>query len=68
MDFGELMQTIAAIFIILIFLIVLVSRAIFENKYDEIMREKVYQIQVVTPDGKVYPVSDYSYYWEIRGE
>lgn len=68
MDFGELMQTIAAIFVILIFLIALVSRAIFENKYDEIMREKVYQLQVVTPDGKVYPVGDYSYYWEVRSE
>ena len=68
MDKEEMFYTIWFSFFIVIFIVCAFWRISMENKYDEIMREKVYQIQVVTPDGKVYPVSDYSYYWEIRGE
>ncbi len=68
MDKEEMFYTIWFSFFIVIFIVCAFWRVSMENKYDEILREKVYQLQVVTPDGKVYPVGDYSYYWEVRSE
>ena len=52
-------------FMIIILLIIAIGgmiRISLENKYNELLREKIYQIQIVTPDGKIYPIDDYSYY------
>lgn len=68
MDKEEMFYIIWFSFFIVVFIVCTFWRISMENKYDEILREKVYQLQVVTPDGEVYPVGDYSYYWEVKGE
>lgn len=68
MDKEEMFCSLIFSFIIIMFAVAAFWRVSLENKYNEILREKVYQLQVVTPDGKVYPVGDYSYYWEVKSE
>ena len=55
MDYGEWMQTIIMGIILLILLFGLVANKIFDNRYKELVGNE-YKIQIVTPDGTVYPI------------
>lgn len=55
MDCGDWIQIIVVGIMLLILLFRLVSNKIFDNRYKELIGNK-YQIQIVTPDGTVYPI------------